>query len=133
VAHAPTGRRADGWGDVDRGSDVRNDRARLGPRTRRLVAYTLSITGGVAISVLRAPGFVALYHACPGYPDGQCHCFHPYAAVDGRLFPCSVDTCPNPHYSSNARALLDVDRANSSSNFRADPAAKPSANRRADA
>lgn len=36
----------------------------------------------------------AFLHVCVGYPDGECHCFHPLAEVMGRPIP--DHDCPEP-------------------------------------
>lgn len=52
---------------------------------------------------------ISFYHACPGYADSICHCFHPYAIYDGKPFP-NCNPCPNPNYDANARALPVTNR-----------------------
>ena len=47
----------------------------------------------------------AFFHLCPGYPDGACHCFHPFGVlVGGRAIPDET-SCPNPMYAENLRRL----------------------------
>lgn len=41
-----------------------------------------------------ASPMVGFYHVCVGYPDGDCHCFHPWAYFNERPVPDHI--CPPP-------------------------------------